>query len=208
MKCRICSNSFLSEFINLGSTPISNDLVDVDELGLEDKEYPLEAFFCDKCYLVQIDKVKSEEKMFKEDYVYFSSTSKSWLKHSEDFAIDSISRFKLNSGSLVIEVASNDGYLLQYYKNKNIPCIGIEPTLSTAKVSSDKGIKTITKFLNLETAKELYDKNLVADLLIGNNVLAHVPDLNNFVSSLKILLKKTGILSLEFPSIIIYSIFL
>ena len=161
--------------------------------------FPLKVFTCDKCFLVQIDEYKQSEAIFNGDYVYFSSFSTSWLTHVKNYVELMTNRFGLNKDSQVIEIASNDGYLLQYFVEKNIPVLGIEPTENTAKVAIEKGVNTITRFFGTELANELSKKGTKADLFLGNNVLAHVPDIVDIVKGIKIILKPQGVVTIEFP---------
>jgi len=170
-------------------------------LSNSEKVYPLCVYVCDNCFLVQLPEFEKPENIF-EDYAYFSSYSSTWLQHAENYVSMMIEKFSFDERNLVIEIASNDGYLLQFFKKKNIPILGIEPAVNVAKVAKEKGIPTITKFFSVDTANELKREGKVADLIIGNNVLAHVPNLNDFVKGLKILLKPTGIITLEFPHIL------
>ena len=170
-------------------------------LSNSEKVYPLCVYVCDNCFLVQLPEFEKPENIF-EDYAYFSSYSSTWLQHAENYVNMMIEKFSFDERNIVIEIASNDGYLLQFFKKKNIPILGIEPAVNVAKVAKEKGIPTITKFFSVDTANELKKEGKVADLIIGNNVLAHVPNLNDFVKGLKILLKPTGIITLEFPHIL------
>ncbi|HWY13507.1 MAG TPA: methyltransferase domain-containing protein, partial [Bacteroidia bacterium] len=198
MKCRFCSKTIDKVFIDLGSTAISNAFLTEEVINGKECIYPLKVLVCDNCFLVQIDEFQKKEEIFSTDYVYFSSVSDYWLAHSKKYVEKVIPQFKLNSNSLVVEIASNDGYLLQYFKERNIPVLGIEPTNSTAQLAINKGIDTIIEFFDEELAQKLSaDKK--ADLILGNNVLAHVPNLNNFVRGLKILLKPDGVMTFEFP---------
>lgn len=202
MKCRFCGKTIHNTFIDLGNTAISNAFITTEQLNSSESIYPLKVLVCDNCFLVQVDEFKSSEEIFSNDYVYFSSISKGWLEHSKAYVEKVIPKFKLNKDSLVVEIASNDGYLLQYFKEKNIPCLGIEPTYSTAQEAIQKGIDTVVEFFNEELALKLAKENKKSDLIIGNNVLAHVPGLNDFVRGLKILLKSTGVMTFEFPHLI------
>ncbi len=199
MKCRFCGKKLEHEFVNLGSTAISNAFLTEKDLDVAEAIYPLNVQVCSNCFLVQINEFQQRESIFTPDYVYFSSISDSWLKQCKDYADRISNRMNLGEDSLVVEVASNDGYLLQYFKGKGIDCLGIEPTLSTAKISQDKGINTVVEFFDEELAQKLTNDGIKADLLIGNNVIAHVPNLNNFVRALKVILKNNGIITLEFP---------
>jgi hypothetical protein len=197
-KCRFCDNELELSFVDLGMSPLSNSYIPPEKLQKMEPFYPLHAFLCDQCFLVQLSEFESPENIFSE-YAYFSSYSQSWLEHAKNYTDKMTERFGLNASSNVIEIASNDGYLLQYFNEKGIPVLGIEPAENVAKVAIDAGIPTLTKFFGVSTAKELVSQGKLADLLLGNNVLAHVPDLNDFVAGLKILLKDTGVITLEFP---------
>jgi len=198
--CRFCNASLTHVFVDLGKMPLANSFLKSDEFKLE-KSYPLRAFVCNKCMLVQLEEFVSPEKLFS-NYAYFSSYSETWLKHAENYVNMMITRFGLQRNVQVIEIASNDGYLLQYFKKENIPVLGVEPAINIAKVAEQKGIPTLKKFFGVKTAKELISKGKRADLLLGNNVLAHVPDLNDFVEGMKILLKPNGIITMEFPHLL------
>lgn len=198
-ECRFCKNPLEHLFIDLGNAPPTNSFRTEEQLDEPEVAYPLRVFVCDKCYLVQVDEHKSHNEIFGDDYVYFSSVSMPWLEHCKEYIRSIIPRFKLNNKSQVIEVASNDGYLLQYFKEKGIPVLGIEPSSNTAKVAIEKGIPTIEKFFGMAVANELVKSGYKADLLIGNNVLAHVPNLNDFVSGLERILAEKGVLTMEFP---------
>jgi SAM-dependent methyltransferase len=187
------------EFIDLVNAPPSNAFLTKKELNEPEVYYPLKLYVCDACFLVQIDEYKRTEDIFDADYAYFSSFSRSWLDHARKYVDMMISRFGFNKSHQVIEIASNDGYLLQYFNEKAIPCFGIEPTEGTARAARERGIETVEAFFSTELAKQLVKERRTADLLIGNNVLAHVPDLNDFVEGLKIALKPTGIITMEFP---------
>ena len=197
--CRFCNQSLVS-FCDLGQSPLANSFLKKDQLQAEEKFYPLHAYICEKCLLVQLDEFESPNKIFS-DYAYFSSYSKTWLKHCQDYTNQITSRFKIDSSKKVIEIASNDGYLLKYFKNKNIPVLGIEPSENVANVAESSGIKTVKSFFNSKLAHKLAENGEQPDLIICNNVLAHVPSLNDFVEGLKILLKPKGVITLEFPSL-------
>lgn len=200
MNCRFCSNSIKDNLlIDLGTSPASNAYLSKEDLEKPELFFPLKVLFCDHCWLVQTLDFISRENLFKSDYDYHSSFSLSFLKHAEIYVKNSIKRFDLNKKSFVIEVASNDGYLLQYFKKENIKNLGIEPTRSSARIALSKGINTIEEFFGEETAVKLKDAGYQADLMIANNVLAHVPDINDFVKGFEILLKEDGILTFEFP---------
>ena len=199
MRCRFCDSNLTHEFINLVNAPPSNSFLTEEQLNEPEIFYPLKLFVCDKCFLVQIDEYKKSDEIFSQDYIYFSSYSKTWLDHAKKYADIITDRLGLNTTSHVIEIASNDGYLLQYFQEKQIPCLGIEPTKSTAQVARDKGIPVIEDFFGVRLAREFASQGQKADLLVGNNVLAHVPDINDFVQGLKIALKEKGVVTMEFP---------
>lgn len=202
MYCRFCKNPLTHEFIDLVNSPPSNSYLTAGQLNEPETFYPLRVFVCEKCFLVQIDEFKKTNEIFDQNYAYFSSFSKTWLAHSKKYVEMMSARFGFDKDSQVIEIASNDGYLLQYFKEKNVPVLGIEPTLSTAQAARAKGIETLTEFFGTEIAEKLVKKNLQADLLLGNNVLAHVPDINDFVAGLKIALKRNGVITMEFPHVL------
>jgi hypothetical protein len=202
MNCRFCKAPLEHVFIDLNNSPASNSFLSKEQLNEPEIFYPLKVYTCTKCFLVQVDEYKKSDAIFDKDYVYFSSYSKDWLAHSNAYTKKMANRFGLSPESLVIEIASNDGYLLQYFKEKNIPVLGIEPTANTAKVAMDKGIETVVDFFGVRLAKELTSKNRKADLLLGNNVLAHVPDIVDFVGGMKIVLKDNGIITMEFPHLV------
>jgi 2-polyprenyl-3-methyl-5-hydroxy-6-metoxy-1,4-benzoquinol methylase len=182
-------------------TPLSNAYLSEEQLGKGEVFYPLHAYVCSKCFLVQVKEYELPETIFG-DYAYFSSYSDSWLKHCQSYVEQIISRLHLNSSNQVIEIASNDGYLLQFFKERNIPVLGIEPAGNVAKVAQEKSIPTVVRFFGSRFAQELTEDAVQADLLIGNNVLAHVPELNDFVKGLKILLKSHGVITMEFPHLL------
>lgn len=202
MKCRFCNNELKNVFIDLVNAPPSNSYLTKEQLNEPEIYFPLKVFFCEKCWLVQVDEYKKSSEIFDKNYAYFSSYSSSWLKHSENY-VDMISdRLKLDKNSLVIEVASNDGYLLQYFLPKQIPCTGIEPAVDTARIAKKKGIHTIEDFFSVKLAKQFADEGKTADLILGNNVLAHTPDINDFVEGLRIALKPQGSITMEFPHLL------
>ena len=200
INCRICGCKTGKTFVDLGNTPLSNSYLKKNMIKNE-KKIPLHALICTKCMLVQLEEFETPKKIFSE-YAYFSSYSKTWLKHAEEYVNKMTKKFNLNSDHLVMEIASNDGYLLQYFKKYKIPVLGIEPAKNVAKIAQKKKIPTITKFFGTKLAKEIVKSGKQPDLLLGNNVLAHVPKLNDFVEGLKILLKHEGIITLEFPHIL------
>jgi len=199
--CRFCKAPLHHSFCDLGMSPLSNSYLKEEDLSGREPFYPLHAYVCDACFLVQLEEFETPDLIFS-DYAYFSSYSESWLKHAEKYVTDMIKRFQFNESSQVVEIASNDGYLLQYFKEKNIPVLGIEPAANVADVAIAKGIPTQTKFFGVKTANELVKEGFQADLLLGNNVLAHVPDLNDFVAGMKIALKPRGVITMEFPHLL------
>jgi hypothetical protein len=199
MNCRFCKNELHDVFIDLINSPASNSFLSKEELNEPETFYPLKVYTCSKCFLVQVDEYKKSDAIFDSNYVYFSSYSKSWLAHAKKYTELMIERFKFDENSRVIEIASNDGYLLQYFKEKSVPVLGIEPTANTAQVSIEKGIENVVDFFGVRLATKLAAENKKADLLLGNNVLAHVPDIVDFVGGMKIILKDTGVITMEFP---------
>ena len=199
--CRYCESELIQNFIDLGMSPLSNSYLNAEQINKKEPFYPLHVFVCSNCLLVQLEEFESPQSIFT-NYAYFSSYSKTWLEHAQKYVNMMITRFGFDEKSQVIEIASNDGYLLQYFKEKKIPVLGIEPATNVAKVAQEKGITTLTKFFGVKTAKELADKGIEADLLLGNNVLAHVPNLNDFIKGMKIILKKNGIITMEFPHLL------
>lgn len=199
--CRFCGAPLERTFVDLGMSPLCETYPAVSDLNKGEMFYPLHVFVCEKCFLVQLEEFESPEKIFS-DYLYFSSYSDSWLKHCEDYTGKMIDRFALGPRNFVMEVASNDGYLLQYFVKKGIPVLGVEPATNVAKVAEEKGVPTLNRFFGTQLALELAAEGKTADLVAGNNVLAQVPDLNDFVEGLKILLKPQGVLTLEFPSLL------
>jgi SAM-dependent methyltransferase len=202
MNCRFCGNALTHVFADLGMAPPSNSFLSVSQLEEEEQYYPLKIMVCGKCFLVQTDEFKKAEEIFSSEYVYYSSYSSSWLAHAKRYTEMMVDRFGFNRQSSIIEIASNDGYLLQYFKEKNIPVLGIEPTLGTANAARQKGIESINEFFGVALARRMATQNQFADLLIGNNVLAHVPDINDFVAGLKIILRETGVITMEFPHLL------
>lgn len=199
MECRFCSNELTHQFIDIVNSPPSNSFLTKEQLNQVESFYPLKLFVCDNCFLVQIDEFKKSGEIFNNNYVYFSSFSRTWLAHAKKYVEMIIKRLELTSESKVIEIASNDGYLLQYFNEKKISCLGIEPSLNTAKAARAKGVETIEAFLNIDFVEKYIRHSKKPDLIIGNNVLAHVPDVNNFVTALKLLLNNRGSITLEFP---------
>ena len=199
MQCRFCKTELKHVFIDLVNSPASNSFLTEEQLNEPEVFYPLKVYTCHNCFLVQVDEYKKSDAIFNSDYVYFSSYSTTWLAHAREYTNRMTERFGYNSNSQVIEIASNDGYLLQYFHQKGIPVLGIEPTANTAKVAIEKGINSVVDFFGVRLATELKAKNIQADLLLGNNVLAHVPDIVDFVKGLKLALKPQGVVTMEFP---------
>jgi hypothetical protein len=199
MKCRHCETQLKHVFLDLGFAPASNDYLTSDDLRRSEIYNPLRLFVCDCCWLVQTDDYKKADDLFTKNYAYFSSTSRSWLDHAKKYCDLITKRLGLNQNSLVIEVASNDGYLLKNFVEAKIPCLGIEPTDSTAEASEKLGIPVIREFFGSALAVKLVDAGQRADLICGNNVYAHVPDINDFTAGLAVLLKDEGTVTLEFP---------
>ena len=202
LTCRFCDTALHHSFCDLGVSPLSNAFVRPQDLLAPETFYPLHAYACDRCWLVQLPAHESPSTLFADDYAYFSSYSESWLAHARAYAHDAIARFGLGAQSQVVEIASNDGYLLQYFHAAGVPVLGIEPAANCARVAQDKGIPTRVEFFGATSAGRLAAEGKQADLLIGNNVLAHVPDINDFVAGLAVLLKPGGVLSLEFPHLL------
>lgn len=198
MPCRFCSTPLKYLFLSLGSSPLSNSYLTKDQLHKMEPFYPLEVYVCESCFLVQLEEFESPESIFK-NYAYFSSYSDTWLKHTQAYVGKMINLLGLNSNSYVVEIASNDGYLLQYFVEKEVPVLGIEPAANVAEVARQRGIPTEIAFFDVKIAKRLASEGKQADLLVGNNVLAHVPHLSDFVAGLKILLKPQGVITMEFP---------
>ena len=202
MNCRFCNSKLEHTFVDLVSTPASNSFLKKEELNEPESYFPLKVFVCNNCFLVQIDEYKKSDAIFNDEYVYFSSYSTSWLAHSKQYVEMMTTRFGLSESSQVIEIASNDGYLLQYFKEKQIPVLGIEPTANTAAIAEQKGIKSIIDFFGVRLATKLKNEGVTADVLLGNNVLAHVPDINDFVGGMGVILSPKGIITMEFPHLL------
>ncbi len=199
--CRFCNSSLEDTFVDLGMTPVSNENVKAEDINKAEKFYPLHAYVCTNCHLVQLGESEQPENLFHGDYAYFSSYSDSWLQHASDYVDMMVERFDLGPASHVVELASNDGYLLQYFQRQGIPVLGVEPSENVAREAEQKGIPTVVKFFGVDTARELEQSSTKADLIIGNNVLAHVPAVNDFVGGIKHLLKPGGLVTMEFPHI-------
>ena len=198
-KCRLCSSDLEHVILDLGLTPLSNSFLKIK--SEKESVFPLKVYFCTNCFLVQIQEYENPEKIFL-NYPYFSSYSETWLEHCKNYVNMVIEKFGFDKNNLVVEIASNDGYLLQFFKKANIKILGIEPAFNIAKIAEEKGIPTITKFFGEDLAKKLVNEGKKADLVIGNNVLAHVPNLNDFISGLNILTHTNGIITLEFPHLL------
>ena len=202
MNCRHCNNTLEHTFLDLGFAPPSNAYVSKDELVQPEKYFPLKVKVCDKCWLVQTEDYAEAGELFNDDYAYFSSTSSGWLSHAKRYVEDIVERLSLDHESHVIEVASNDGYLLKNFVSKGIPCLGIEPTASTAEASEKLGIPVLQEFFGEDLGIRLAARHKKADLILGNNVYAHVPDINDFTKGLKAALKSDGTVTLEFPHLL------
>jgi SAM-dependent methyltransferase len=199
--CRFCSAGLRQTFVDLGMSPLCETYPSAEQLNRGETYYPLHVYVCEQCWLVQLEEYESAENIFS-DYAYFSSYSDSWLKHADKYCQQMIAHFGLNDRSLAVEVASNDGYLLQYFVQRQVPVLGIEPAANVAKVAVEKNVPTLVEFFGTRVAKRLAAEGHCADLVLGNNVLAQVPDLNDFVEGLKLMLKPHGVLTLEFPHLL------
>jgi len=202
MKCRHCQAELTLPLVDLGAAPPSNAYLTHLTLHAPEKYFPLRVLVCTECWLVQTEDYAGAEELFSADYAYFSSFSTTWLQHAEHYVLEMAQRFALGAQSLVVEVAANDGYLLQYAKAGGIPCLGIEPTTSTANAARAKGIEIVEAFFGVELARQLAVQGRQADLTAANNVLAHVPDINDFVGGFAILLKADGVATFEFPHLL------
>ena len=199
--CRFCGSDLQRTFVDLGLSPLCEAYPAPEELNRGETYYPLHVMVCEKCWLVQLGEYESPENIFN-DYPYFSSFSDSWLRHCDKYCEAMKARFGLDHNSFVVEVASNDGYLLQYFISRGIPVLGIEPAANVAKVAVEKGVPTLVRFFGTKLAEQLTSEGQCTDLILGNNVLAQVPDLNDFVEGLKVMLKPEGVLTLEFPHLL------
>ncbi len=202
MKCRHCHAELSLSLIDLGSAPPSNAYLSEETLHVPEKWFPLRVLVCEQCWLVQTEDFAQAHDLFDADYAYFSSFSSGWLAHAERYVAEMVDRFALNESSQVLEVAANDGYLLQYVRQRGIPCLGIEPTASTAAAARDKGIEVVEDFFGTKLARRLVAEGKSADLTAANNVLAHVPDINDFVAGFALLLKPQGVATFEFPHLL------
>jgi hypothetical protein len=199
MNCRFCRTPLTYLFVSLGASPLSNALLRAEDLHKMEPYYPLDVYVCENCLLVQLDEFEKAADIFNDNYAYFSSYSESWLEHCRQYVEMAVKRFGLNEGSSVVEIASNDGYLLQYFKKHAIPVLGIEPASNTASAALANGIPTEIAFFNRRYAEDMRRVGRQADLIIGNNVLAHNPNLNDFLGGLKPALKVGGVITMEFP---------
>jgi hypothetical protein len=201
LACRFCGAPLSHVFVDLGASPLANSYLEPADLRKAEMFYPLCVYVCGQCFLVQLPEEERPEAIFS-DYAYFSSYSESWLHHAETYAAAMVERFGLGPGHRVVEVASNDGYLLRWFAARGIPVLGVEPAGNVAEAAEAAGIPTLVKFFGEATARELVAEGIRADLLVGNNVLAHVPGLNDFVAGLKLLLAPAGVLTMEFPHLL------
>ncbi|MEM9593556.1 MAG: class I SAM-dependent methyltransferase [Acidobacteriota bacterium] len=206
LACRFCAHPLVHTFVDLGMSPLANSYRGPEERQSPETFYPLHTYVCSKCFLVQLPEVQSPEAIFS-DYAYFSSYSDSWLRHAEGYVESMVERFGFDGDSRVVEVASNDGYLLQYFHRRGVPVLGIEPAANVAEAAREKGIETLVEFFGTDLARRLRSEGLGetgrgADLILGNNVLAHTPYLNDFVAGLAILLAEDGVVTLEFPHLV------
>jgi SAM-dependent methyltransferase len=199
--CRFCASGLRHVFVDLGMSPLANGYVTRERLNEMEAFFPLRAYVCERCFLVQLQEFANPREIFR-DYAYFSSYSDSWLEHCRAYADRIVPRFGLNGGSQVIELASNDGYLLQYFVTRGIRVLGIEPAANVAEAAQKKSIPTIVRFFGTELARELVESGVMADLLVGNNVLAHTPALHDFVAGMKLVLKPQGVITMEFPHLL------
>lgn len=199
--CRFCGSVLQKTFVDLGMSPLCETYPSAADFSRGEVYYPLHVYVCESCWLVQLDEYESAAKIFS-NYAYFASYSDSWLKHCEKYCAEVQARFNLGKESFVAEVASNDGYLLQFFVRMGIPVLGIEPAGNVAEAASQKGVPTLVRFFGADVARDLAAEGRTADLVVGNNVLAQVPDLNDFVEGLKLLLKPDGVLTLEFPHLL------
>lgn len=199
--CRFCGEPLHHTFVDLGMSPLCESYVSAEQLNMMEPFYPLHVYVCGACFLVQLEEYVSPENIFSE-YAYFSSYSNDWLRHAENYVAMTVARFGLDRHSHVVEVASNDGYLLQYFVARGIPVLGVEPARNVAEVAIGKGVPTLVEFFGEETARRLAAEGKAADLLLGNNVLAQVPDINDFVKGMKLLLKPRGVITMEFPHLV------
>jgi len=199
MNCRHCNAPLTHDFLDLGVAPPSNAYLEASELDAPETWFPLHVLYCDQCWLVQTADFAERELLFSKDYAYFSSMSSSWVAHAQRYAKEIIQRLGLSASSRVVEIASNDGYLLRHFQNAGIPCLGVEPTAACAQASRSLGIETVEEFFGVDLAAHLKEQGYTADLMVANNVLAHVPDINDFTAGFTTLLADDGIATFEFP---------
>jgi len=200
-RCRFCRTPLMYTFVDLGVSPLSNSYLEPEDLVKMEPFYPLHVYVCHECFLVQLEEMSSPQDIFS-DYAYFSSFSESWLEHARSYAKMATDRFNLDQSSRVVEIGSNDGYLLRFFKEMGIPVLGIEPAANVAEAAREEEIETIARFFDSTLAEELAGAGRQADLVVGNNVLAHIPDTNDLMQSLKSLLKPSGVVSMEFPHLL------
>jgi SAM-dependent methyltransferase len=199
--CRFCRSPLQHTLVDLGMSPLCESYLTAEQLNQMEPFYPLHVYVCESCFLAQLEEYVSPAAIFSE-YAYFSSYADSWLQHAKNYTDLMVERFGINAGNYVVELASNDGYLLQYFVQKGIPVLGVEPAANVAIIAIEKGVPTLIRFFGEDLAREMLDEGKGADLLIGNNVLAQVPDLNDFVNGMKIILKPKGIITMEFPHLV------
>lgn len=197
--CRFCGKELRYTVVDLGMHPLCQNHVSPAQLNQMEPFYPLHAYVCEHCFLVQLEEFVAPANIFANEYAYFSSYSDSWVEHARRYSDMVCERFVIGKQSLVMEIASNDGYLLQHFVNKGVPCLGIEPAANCARAAEDKGVRSVTRFFGRKTAEEVAAEFGKPDLLLGNNVLAHVPDINDFVGGMKVLLGANGVITMEFP---------
>jgi SAM-dependent methyltransferase len=200
--CRHCGAAVTLPFVDLGTAPPSNAYLSEHALAAPEKWYPLRVLTCERCWLVQTEDYAHYSELFSSEYAYFSSFSSTWLAHAERYVAAMVDRFRLGASSLVMEIASNDGYLLQFVKARGVPCIGVEPTRSTAQAAREKGIEVLEEFFGCGLASSLAERGVAPDLMVANNVLAHVPDINDFVAGFARLLGPHGVATFEFPHLL------
>ena len=201
-QCRYCTKQLTVKFLDLGFAPPANSYLSAEELNTPELHYPLRLFVCDRCWLVQTQDFARADELFRADYAYFSSVSSSWRKHASEYVSMMVERFQLDESSYVIELGSNDGYLLKNFVGLGIPCLGIEPTYAVAETARELGIETLTEFFGEAFAHDLIASRPVADLVVGNNVFAHVPDILDFAKGIAVVLKESGVATLEFPHLL------
>lgn len=201
-RCRSCGAPLIHSVVDLGSSPVANSMIRADAADRMEPTFPLHAFVCGTCHLVQLKDYETPEALFAEDYTYFSSYSESWVAHARRYCEAMTTRFGLGAGSKVVEIASNDGYLLQWFVEAGVPVLGVEPATNVAEVANARGVPTTVAFFGRETALRLKAEGHDADLMVANNVLAHVPDINDFVAGFAVLLKPDGVATFEFPHLL------